>query len=85
MVSEQLLLNKWNKSCGYRMTTIIKFNIEKFNGKVNFSLWRFKMRAVLTHNRLKKVLGSKPASMIKEKWKEIGEKTLIAIQLCLTN
>jgi len=43
------------------------------------------MRAILTSNRLNKMLVSKPASTTKEEWGEIDEKALIEIQLSFTN
>ena len=46
-----------------------KFNIEKFDGKISFSIWRVQMRVVLTHSGLKKALDeieNKSASMIDE-------------------
>jgi len=32
-----------------------KFDIEKFDGKINFAIWRVQMLTVLTQNGLKKV------------------------------
>jgi len=64
-----------------------KFDIEKFDGKISFSIWRVQMRAVLTQNRLKKALdgkSKKPASMTDDHWDELDEKVLSSIQLCLS-
>ena len=64
-----------------------KFNIEKFDGKISFSIWRVQMRAVLTQNGLKKALDGKtkkPASMTDDQWDELDEKALSSIQLCLS-
>ena len=33
-----------------------KLDIEKFDGKISFAIWRVQMLAVLTQNGLKKVL-----------------------------
>ena len=33
-----------------------KFDIEKFDGSTSFSLWRIKMKGILTHQGLKKAL-----------------------------
>jgi len=66
---------------------MLKFDIEKFDGKISFAIWRVQMLHVLTHNGLKKVLTSKmmrPTTMTKEQWDEIDEKALFAIQLCLS-
>jgi len=36
-----------------------KFDIEKFDGKISFAIWRVEMLAILTQNGLKKVLAGK--------------------------
>ncbi|KAE9615339.1 putative RNA-directed DNA polymerase [Lupinus albus] len=64
-----------------------KFDIEKFDGKINFSIWRVQMRVVLIQGRLKKALdgkSKKPASMTDDQWDELDEKALSIIQLCLS-
>ncbi|MCI18063.1 transducin/WD40 repeat-like superfamily protein [Trifolium medium] len=64
-----------------------KFDIEKYDVKISFSIWRVQMRAVLTHNGLKKALdgkAKKPISMTEEQWDELDEKALSSIQLCLS-
>ena len=46
-----------------------KLDIEKFDGKINFAIWRVQMLAVLTQNGLKKVLAGKmmrPTTMTKD-------------------
>ena len=69
------------------MSTITKFDVEKFDGKISFSIWRVQMKAVLTQNGLKKALqgkSKKPPTMTNEKWDELDEKALSAIQLYLS-
>ena len=64
-----------------------KLDIEKFDGKISFAIWRVQMLAVLTQNGLKKVLAGKmmrPTTMTEEQWDEMDEKALSAIQLCLS-
>ena len=64
-----------------------KFDIEKFDSKISFSIWRVQIRAVLTQNELKKALDGKtkkPASMSDKQWDELDEKALSSIQLCLS-
>ena len=40
------------------------FDIPKFDGKMNFNIWKFQMMAVLTQNGLKKALaGEKQKSV----------------------
>jgi len=61
---------------------MLKFDIEKFDAKISFAIWRVQMLAVLIHNGLKKVLESKmmrPTIMTEEQWDEIDEKALYAI------
>ena len=36
---------------------MLKFDIEKFDGKISFSIWRVQMLAILTQNGLKKSSG----------------------------
>lgn len=69
------------------MSTVTRFDVEKFNGKISFSIWRVQMKAVLTQNGLKKALvgkSNKPVTMTDEQWDELDEKALSAIQLCLS-
>jgi len=50
-----------------------KLDIEKFDGKISFAIWRVQMLAVLTQNGLKKVLTGKmmrPTTMTEEQWDE---------------
>jgi len=64
-----------------------KFDIEKFDGKIRFSIWRVQMRVVLTQNGFKKALDGKlkkPASMTDDQWDELDEKAFSSIQLCLS-
>ncbi|MFQ6629260.1 hypothetical protein Gotur_007395 [Gossypium turneri] len=62
------------------------FDIEKFNGIANFSLWQVQMTAILVQNDLKKVvIGKKPVDMDQLEWEELDEKTLSTIQLYFTN
>jgi len=35
---------------------VIKFNIQKFDGVINFSRWPIRMNVILTQSRLKKAL-----------------------------
>ncbi|KAK5831022.1 hypothetical protein PVK06_014817 [Gossypium arboreum] len=65
--------------------TTTRFKIEKFDGETNFNLWQVRMMAILVQSGLKKVIGKKPENLNKIEWEELDEKTLFAIQLCLTN
>ncbi|KAL6538567.1 hypothetical protein OROGR_012555 [Orobanche gracilis] len=64
-----------------------KFDIEKFDGKISFSIWRVQMRVVLIQGGLKKALdgkSKKPDTMTDEQWDVLDEKALSSIQLCLS-
>ena len=66
--------------------SVIKFNIQKFDGIINFSRWQIRMNVILTQSRLKKALlrrEKKPQDMKEETWQELDEKALTAIQICL--
>ena len=66
----------------------IKFDIQKFDGVINFSRWQIRMNTIFTQNGLKKALlgkEKKPQDMKEETWQELDEKALIAIQLCFTD
>lgn len=69
------------------MSMVTKFDIEKFDGKISFSIWRIQIKTVITQNGLKKALegkAKKPSIMADEQWQELDEKALAAIQLCLS-
>jgi len=55
--------NKWCQSAGYKMASVIKFDILKFNGKTSFNIWKVQMMAVLIWNCLKKALAGKKRNM----------------------
>jgi hypothetical protein len=65
-----------------------KFDIEKFLRNMSFAMWQVNMKAILTQNNLYKLLlrkDQKPTTMDEDKWAEIDEKALSAIQLYLSN
>ena len=65
-----------------------KFEIEKFNGKENFSLWQKRVKELLVQQGLHKTLqgkSAKPAGTSNEDWKEIDLKAASTIQLCLAD
>nr|GEY34110.1 retrovirus-related Pol polyprotein from transposon TNT 1-94 [Tanacetum cinerariifolium] len=66
---------------------VTKFEIDKFDGKISFAIWKVHMQAVLTHHRYKKALrgiAHKPQSMSDEDWLELDNKALATFQLFLT-
>jgi hypothetical protein len=66
----------------------VKFDIEKFNGRNDFNLWRVRMKALLVQQGLSKVLKGKdalPESLTEDEKEEILKRAHSAIQLCLRN
>ena len=66
----------------------IKFDIQKFDGVINFSRWQIRMNVILTQSKLKKALlgrEKKSQDMKKETLQELDEKVLTAIQLFLVD
>jgi hypothetical protein len=69
-------------------TQSAKFEIEKFNGKNNFEIWKVKMHDLLVQQGLVKVLLGKsknPVTISDEEWEEIDVRALSAICLCLAD
>ena len=62
-----------------------KFDVEKFDRKINFSLWQVRMRAILVQNGVQKALDVRPDGMTDTRWEDIDEKARSAIQLSLAN
>ncbi|KAL5757330.1 hypothetical protein ACOSP7_019941 [Xanthoceras sorbifolium] len=68
--------------------TTTKFDIEKFDRNMSFTMWQVKMRAILIHNGLHQALLGKdklPSIMDEAKKQEMDDKALASIQLCLSN
>jgi len=58
------------------MSSIIKVNIQKFDGEISFNLWKVQMRAALIQHGLWKVLSgphTKPSTMTEEQWRRKEE------------
>jgi hypothetical protein len=65
-----------------------KFEIENFNDKNNFEIWKIKMHDLLMQQGVVKVLLGKtkqPVSITDEDWDEMDARALSAIHLCLAN
>jgi hypothetical protein len=66
----------------------LKFEVEKFNGKSNFELWKLKMRDLLVQQGLQKALGDKskkPTVVTEWEWEDLDAKALSTIRLCLAD
>eukprot|EP00253_Pinus_taeda_P011247 PITA_11247 len=69
-------------------TQSTRFEIEKFNGKNNFEIWKVKMHDLLVqHGMAKALLGKskRPYNIIDSEWAEMDERAISAIQLCLAD
>lgn len=67
------------------MTTTTKFNIKKFDGAMNFSLWQACMTDILVQSGLKATIKERDPSMSYANWKKLNRKALSTIHLCLSN
>ncbi|KAF8396230.1 hypothetical protein HHK36_017844 [Tetracentron sinense] len=68
--------------------TSFKFEVEKFDGKTSFELWKMKMMDLLIQQELHTALDGKkkkPTFVDDVKWEEIDVKALSTIRLCLAN
>ncbi|MFQ6665044.1 hypothetical protein Gotur_031926 [Gossypium turneri] len=62
-----------------------RFEIEKFDGEINFNLWQVRMMAILVQSGLKKVvIGKKPENLNKTEWEKLDEKALDHISQFIT-
>ena len=71
-----------------KVSSAAKFEIDKFNGKNDFSLWRVKMHALLVQQGLWKALKGKdalPATLSDEEKEDLLEWAHSAIQLSLVD
>ena len=68
--------------------TNAKFDVDKFTGKNNFSLWKLKVMDLLVQQGLHKALdgvNKKSASMTDSDWEDLDARALSNIQLCLAD
>ena len=63
-----------------------RFEIEKFNGRNNFKIWKVKMHDLLVQQGVAKTLLGKskqPFAMTDDEWSDIDDRSLSGIQFCL--
>src|SRR5436189_2232937 len=69
-------------------TTATKFEVEKFDGKINFLLWKMRVTSLLVKEGSYQALQEirkKPSTMDEDDWKEIDVKAKATIILCLSD
>lgn len=64
-------------------SSAMKFDIEKFDGRINFGLWKIQVKDVLIQSGLHKALKGNTSNMEAEKWEELDLRAASAIRLCL--
>src|SRR3954465_15299856 len=69
-------------------TTTTKFKVEKFDGEVNFLLWKMRVMSLLVKEETYQALQGirkKPSTMGEDDWKKIDVKAKATIVLCLSD
>jgi hypothetical protein len=69
-------------------TQSAKFEIEKFNDKNNFEIWKVKIHDLLVQQGMVKVLlgkAKKPVTITNEDWDDIDARALSVIRVCLAD
>ena len=69
-------------------TQSARFEIEKFNGKNNFEIWKVKMHDLLVQQGVLKALMGKskqPYNITNSEWAKMDERAISAIRLCLAD
>ena len=69
-------------------TQSARFEIDNFNGKKNFEIWKVKMHDLLVQQGVAKVLLGKakqPLAMTDDEWSDMDERALSGIRLCLAD
>ncbi|CAM6081781.1 unnamed protein product [Calypogeia fissa] len=71
---------------GSRKLTAPKFEVEKFDGKVNFSLWGRKVTNVLIQQGVEEtIIGIKPSGVTDADWEDMSVQACSTIELFLAN
>ena len=69
-------------------TATTKFEVEKFDGKSNFLLWKMRVTALLVKEGVYKALEGKekkPSKMDDVEWNDIDFRAIVTIILCLSD
>ncbi|KAJ1387437.1 cytochrome p450 [Sesbania bispinosa] len=65
------------------LSSFARFDIEKFDGKNKFCLWKVLVKDVLIQPGLHKALKRNTSDVDDEKWEELDLRATSAIRLCL--
>ena len=67
------------------MSTSIKVDFEKFDGKENFSIWKVWVKDLLVQLELDPTLKEKPDGMFDKQWFSLEKKACAMIRGCLSD
>ena len=63
-----------------------RFEVPKYDGKIDFGLWQKRIKAVLVQQDLHKaLLGREKSGKTDDDWAELDLKAISTIQLCLAD
>ncbi|POO02710.1 hypothetical protein TorRG33x02_016960, partial [Trema orientale] len=72
---------------GIKYSTLIKADVEKFDGNINFGLWHVQVRDLLIQSGLHNILKGRDkfgkSKISDEDWKDLDERAASAIRMCL--
>jgi hypothetical protein len=63
---------------------LTKLDIPKFDGKISFAVWQVQMKVIFTQLGVRNTLKARPNDMTDDKWEDLDEKALSALQLSLS-
>ncbi|KAJ1407102.1 hypothetical protein SESBI_24631 [Sesbania bispinosa] len=66
-----------------KFSSSVRFDIEKFDGRIHFGLWKVQVRDVLIRSGLHKALKAKTSNVDNEKWEKLDLGAASAIRVCL--
>ncbi|WJX56676.1 hypothetical protein P8452_42313 [Trifolium repens] len=66
-------------------SSAMKFDIKKFDGRINFGLWKVQVNDVLIQSGLHKAIKGNTSKMETDKWEELDLRAASKIRLCLGN
>ena len=67
------------------MSSGLKIDFEKFDGKKNFSMWRIRIEDLLVQQELDLTLEKKSERMTDRAWSSLEKRTYLLIRWCLAD